>query len=380
MLNAILAIACLTGSILLIAGMLYKAVRISIERRGVDNQKRNLLQLFDKITESKAVSGPLTLISANKDLWINKYKCKILELSEAGINLKQLYFLKLVSFILFSSITLITSVSNTAYQTKIIIQTASNSDGISISTSQVLDKSRYKLYKETLKYINIKKFEHSSKSVQQIMAEDALVESLNTSDTKVLKEKSEWFVDVWRQANSLETFKPQSVILIFLSLYFPEIYFLLKWLVKGAMYKREIIKLEYVFELLSKVDGIKTQDIVNQLEKSSKTYSKYLSEFSLLFRYDKNRAFKYLQNRNIKSLSKMANILEIYSLIDKTTAVQILEREIMERDEALIMTADEAVDFVDMAAFLSIVPLVYELAKLMLNPMLDIVYKAFEFV
>ncbi len=380
MLNVLLAIACLTGSILLIAGVLFKAVRISIEKKGVDKQKRNFLNIFDKITESKIISGPLTLISRNKDLWINKYKCKILELSEAGINLKQLYFLKLVSFMLFSTITLIICFSNTSYQSKIIIQTASDSDGIFISTSQILDKSRYKLYKQTLKHINIKKFEHSSKSVQQSMAEDALAESLNTSDTKVLKDKAEWFVNVWQRTNSLEIFKPKDITLVFLSLFFPEIYFLLKWLVKGAVYKREIIKLEYVFELLSKVDGIKTQDIINQLEKSSKIYSKYLSEFSHLFKYDKNRAFKYLKNKNIKSLSRMANILEIYSLTDKTTAVQILEREIMERDEALIMTADETVDFVDMAAFLSIVPLVYELAKLMLNPMLDIVYKAFQFV
>ena len=76
----------------------------------------------------------------------------------------------------------------------------------------------------------------------------------------------------------------------------------------------------------------------------------------------------------------MANILEIYTLSDREIALQVLEREVMERDEAIIITADETIDFIDLVAFMSIVPLVYELARLMLNPMLEVVYKAFEFI
>jgi hypothetical protein len=52
----------------------------------------------------------------------------------------------------------------------------------------------------------------------------------------------------------------------------------------------------------------------------------------------------------------------------------------MERDESLLITSEESIDFVDLVAFLSIAPLVYELARLMLSPMLDIIYKAFEFI
>lgn len=138
--------------------------------------------------------------------------------------------------------------------------------------------------------------------------------------------------------------------------------------------------LEYIFGLLARVDGIKTLDIIHQLEKSSKVYAKYLHEFAAIFQYDKKRGFDYLKTRNIKSLSKMANVLEIYSLSDKEIALQVLEREVMERDESIIITADETIDLIDLVAFLSIVPLVYELARLMLNPMLDVVYKAFEFI
>ncbi len=61
-------------------------------------------------------------------------------------------------------------------------------------------------------------------------------------------------------------------------------------------------------------------------------------------------------------------------------AIQILDRETMERDEQMIITAEESIDFIDLVAFLCIVPIVYELARLMLDPMLNMVYKAFDFV
>jgi hypothetical protein len=212
------------------------------------------------------------------------------------------------------------------------------------------------------------------------IVKEAISESLKTSDKYLIDKKTAWFIKTWIEAGNVKVINYYGIIIILLSLFFPELLMIMRWLLRGCIYKKEIIKLEYIFELLARVDGIKTLDIIYELEKSSKIYSNYLHEFATMYQYDKQSGFDYLKNRNIKSLSKMVNVLEIYSLADKELALEILEREVMERDESIIITADETIDFIDLVAFLSIVPLVYELARLMLNPMLDIVYKAFEFI
>ncbi|HEY5586476.1 MAG TPA: hypothetical protein VIK78_18540 [Ruminiclostridium sp.] len=224
------------------------------------------------------------------------------------------------------------------------------------------------------------KLSNTSDTDKYHLVGEAMAECLNSSDNQLLEEKTEWFIKTWGQLQKVRVFKYYHILIILLALFLPEFLLILRWLLRGCVYKKEIIMLEYIFGLLARVDGIKTLDIIHQLEKSSKVYAKYLHEFAAIFQYDKKRGFDYLKTRNIKSLSKMANVLEIYSLSDKEIALQVLEREVMERDESIIITADETIDLIDLVAFLSIVPLVYELARLMLNPMLDVVYKAFEFI
>ncbi len=379
MIKGLMIFAALLGILLIASGVLYNAVRPSVYIEREKEGKPPLLFLLERVTKHKIISAPLNFISKNKKTLVNRYLTKILELSEAGISLSQFYFLKFLCLLFFTGLFLAILYSNTAYQAKIIVET-SGSDQILFGRSETVDHTKYQLYKQILENIDSRKLSGSIYSEKYNMVEDVIAEQLNTSDRHLLDEKTKWFLDTWQKVKLIETFHLKHLIAMIPSSFIPDMFFIISWLIKGSVYKREIIKLEYVFELLSKVEGIKTLDIINQLERSSKIYSKFFREFSHLFKYDKVKAFNFLKNRNIKSLTKIANILEIYSRTDKEIALQILEREIIERDEAIIMTADETVDFIDLAAFLSIVPLVYELARLMLDPMLDIVYKAFDYI
>lgn len=379
MIKGLMIFAALLGILLIASGVLYKAVRPSVYIEREKEGKTPLLFLLERVTKHKIISAPLNFISKNKKTLVNRYLTKILELSEAGISLSQFYFLKFLCLLFFTGLFLAILYSNTAYQAKIIVE-MSGSDQILFGRSDTVDHTKYQLYKQILENIDSRKLSGSIYSEKYNMVEDVIAEQLNTSDRHLLDEKTKWFLDTWQKVKLIETFHLKHFIAMIPSSFIPDMFFIISWLIKGSVYKREIIKLEYVFELLSKVEGIKTLDIINQLERSSKIYSKFFREFSHLFKYDKVKAFNFLKNRNIKSLTKIANILEIYSRTDKEIALQILEREIIERDEAIIMTADETVDFIDLAAFLSIVPLVYELARLMLDPMLDIVYKAFDYI
>jgi|GEM_PF-2886034 len=379
MLKQIMCFLSLAGTALIISGLLIKSAGSSGTAKRIKNNVITFQELLHRVTEYKVIAVPLNFISKDKKIWTNKYLSRLLELSEAGIDLKQAYFIKLLCLAAGTVLLLTVSYSNMCYKTKVLIE----STDIGTSMTNILntvDKSKYEFYNQIHKKNDIDLLLEKEYEEQYTMIEEIVTECLQTSDDRLVTEVTEWFIDTWYRTRQIKFFHREYILIISGFFFIPDLYFILSWLIKGSVYKREIIKLEYVFELLAGVDGVKTLDIINQLEKASKIYSKYFLEFSHLFKYDKNRAFKYLKSRNIKSLVKMANILEIYSLTSKDIAKQVLEREVIERDEEIMMTADETVDFIDLVAFLSIVPLIYELAMLMLNPMLDIVYKAFDYI
>ncbi len=376
-LTVVLLIAA--GVILLILGLGYKTLKISEKLRGKSGDTITLPHILERMTSGKIIRKPLDLLAGNK-LLPNKFQARILELSEAGISLQQLYFLKIICFVLCAAFIFIMGYSNFSYKTKVIIETSGTGANVFYDRGTP-DGSKYELFTQILGRVKAGgKFDREGYQEKYALAEQAAAEYLNTSDQQVLKENTEWFLNTLEDVKSLKMISFSNIIIIFFSFLIPEAVLIIRWVIRGSVYKREIIKLEYIFELLARVEGIKTLDIIYELEKSSGIYSKYFHEFSQLFKYDKKRAFGYLRSRNIKSLSNMANILEVYSLSDRETALQIMERGVMERDEAMIMTADETMDFVDLVAFLSIAPLVYELARLLLDPMLDMIYKAFEFM
>ncbi|HEX2925919.1 MAG TPA: hypothetical protein VHP38_06630 [Ruminiclostridium sp.] len=362
------------GIFTLFCGLNFRAIRV-LKKSGTNS----VAAIIEKIESNILVKKTLDVITGNRDIWFNRLEGRILELSEVGIELGRLYLIKLIC-LLFCTISLFTvRYTNVGYEKKLIIQDSSGNAPIFYSQVRP-DESQYRFYNLILSRAGQSNLEKADAAARQQIVGEQVAVALDSADSQLIDQKTKWFVDKWLEIQKVKFLKPQDLFIILISLFLPDMFLILSWLVKGALYKKEIIKLEYIFELLAGIEGIKTLDIIHELEKCSKPYSRWLRQFAAIFRYDKRRGFEYLKNKNINSLSKFTDIMEIYSLSDKEVALQILEREVMERDEAIIMVADETLDFIDLIAFMSIVPLVYELARLMLNPMLDIVYKAFEFI
>lgn len=373
--DIILNIIIIIGICFLIMGVGYQALKLPKDTR----RKITLNYIVDNLVECKILKPAFDLITRNKTSFINSAGQKLLELSESAINLQKLYFIKTVCLVTCAVVALAISYTNAGYEIKQIVGAPGTRDYVNNQETSY-DESRYKLFSKVMSDIGENKFSKSSESIKYNLVQAEIAEQLNTTDKQIINEYTDWFLDKWNRIKDIKVFRIYHIWTFLISFFLPEIFLIFRWLLRGSVYKKEIIKLEYIFELLARIDGVKTIDIIEQMEKSSKIYSKCLNDFSKIFKYDKRKGFDYLHNKKIKSLSKLSEILEVYSLTDKEIALQILEREVIERDEAMIMTADETVDFIDLVAFLSIVPLVYELVMLMLRPMLDVVYKAFEFI
>lgn len=171
------------------------------------------------------------------------------------------------------------------------------------------------------------------------------------------------------------------ISIVLVSFWIPEIYFMLKRLLMNSRCKGEIMKLESLFELLGGMGSIKTVDILKEMSKVSKVYKGHLQECYEKYLIDKEIALENLRNSvKVARFRKLVDFLRIYALIDKTAAVEMLEKNRIQRDEEMLLTADEDVDMMDIIAFVSIIPIVIQITELLLKPMMNTVINAFSFM
>jgi hypothetical protein len=381
MAKIILVSIVITGLIAIISGIHLKpaAISKSTKSKTVKMPDRKISEVLEYITDKKIIKLLLNLLTRNKNICINRFATWTLEVSEVRINLQQFYLLKISCSLVCILLVVLVNYSNTNYQIKKLVLSADSEKSFS-RQENADDESKYILYRQIVEEVGKNVLLKAEEAQRYNIVKEAMTERLKTSDNYLIEEETNWFIKTWKEVDNISAKNYRGSIIILLSPFMPEILLIVIWLIRGCVYRREIIKLEYIFELLATIDGIKTSDIIYELENSSKIYSKYLQEFRIIFQYDKKNAFNFLKACRAKNLSRLAAILEIYSMSDRGLALQILDREVMERDESLLITSEESIDFVDLVAFLSIAPLVYELARLMLSPMLDIIYKAFEFI
>lgn len=381
MANIILVSIVITGLIAIILGIYLKPSAISkgTKSKTVKRTDRKISEVLEYITDRKIIKLGLNFLTRNKNICINRFATWTLEVSEVGINLQQFYLLKISCSLVCILLVFLINYSNTNYQIKKLVLSSDSEKTFSLQDNAD-DESKYILYRQIVEEVGKSVLLDADEAQRYHIVKEVMAERLKTSDDNLIEEKTNWFIKTWKEVKNMPAKNYRGSMSILLSPFMPEILLIVIWLIRGCVYRREIIKLEYIFELLATIEGIKTSDIIFELENCSKIYSKYLQEFRIIFQYDKKNAFDFLKACRAKNLSRLAAILEIYSMSDREIALQILDREVMERDESLIITSEETIDFVDLVAFLSIAPLVYELARLMLSPMLDIIYKAFEFI
>ena len=373
----VMLIAIGAAVIMILVGLAVKPYKLnkglSIDKSGI---KMTMLQQTADICTNLPLVGKIAKwLTDNRNNPMIKMSNKLLERSEVTLSLYQLYVIKLTSIVLAFLVIISINFTNLQYQKNYIIQGSTAALQMDVSETNVISKlepsSRKMLYEDILIIT-----QHNNSA--SITAEIARILGVDNNTALVYED---WYKQVKIGVDSLKVLKLSDLILLLIASFGWDLLLLIIWVLRGYARKQEIIRLEYVFQQLSNVEGVRTTEVIQELVAASKVYKKQLSNFYQIFISDKRRAFIELKGLGENtSLCKLAEVLEIYSLNDHQVAMEILDRAILERDEAALITAEETLDFVDIFAFISIAPLVYEIARLMLSPMLELIYKAFEYM
>lgn len=373
----VMLIAIGVAMIMILVGMAIRPYKLnkglSIDKSGI--KMTMLQQIAEKCTNLPLVGKIAKWLTDNRSNPMIKMSNKLLELSEVTLSLYQLYVIKITSIVLAFLVIISINFTNIQYQKDYIIQGSTAALQMGVPEANVISKlepkSRKILYEDILIIA-----QHNNTA--SLRAEIVRILGVDNNTALVYED---WYKQVKIGVDSLKILNSGDFILLLIASFGWDLLLIIIWVLRGYARKQEIIRLEYVFQQLSNVEGVRTTEIIQELVAASKVYKKQLSNFYQIFISDKRRAFIELKGVGENtSLCKLAEVLEIYSLNDHQVALEILDRAILERDEAALITAEETLDFVDIFAFISIAPLVYEIARLMLSPMLELIYKAFEYM
>lgn len=374
--NHLRTILLLIGIATIITGLIY---RLFPKQKGSRYQK--IPDKINNLASSKFLKPILSTISGNETSFIHKTAAKLMARSESSISVHGLFLTKLASLILITILVIGIRYTNMELTKQAII--ARPSTAINIFTGQAAAdyKRNVELYFSVLKSIGKENLQKLDDVKILESAQRVLPEILKTSDSVTVNEQADIFLETFRKVTSIPLLDYWSLLLIIFSFWLPEAFLLAKRLLLTSMYRKEVIKLENIFELLGSVRGIKTFDILKEMAKASNIYRKHLILCMEQFKTEKEEALESLKSsvRNTR-FAKLVDVMRVFSLTDRKLALQILERNRFEQEEDMLITADEDVDAVDLIAFISIVPVVWLLINLLLKPMLDTIFEVFKYV
>jgi len=375
-LNQLITIFMLAGVATIITGLIY---RLFPKQKG-----SRYLSIPDKINilaSSKLLKTVLSTFSGNETGFFNRTAARLLSRSESTLSVHGLFLTKLASLILVAAMVIGIRYTNMELTKQAII--ARPSTAISIFTGQAsADYTRnVELYFSVLKSIGKENLQRLDDVKILESAQRVLPDIIKTSDPGIVKEHAEMFLETFRKVSNIPLLDYWSLLVILFSFWIPEAYLLSKRLLLTSMYRKEVIKLENIFELLGSVRGIKTFDILKEMAKASSIYRKHLTLCMEQFKTEKEEALESLKS-SVRStrFAKLVDVIRVFSLTDRKLALQILERNRFEQEEYMLITAEEDVDAVDLIAFISIVPVVWLLINLLLKPMLDTIFEVFNYV
>lgn len=374
--NVAILLAVILGYVLLLYGLLYS----KYPRRGWFLKLKGQLNL-ESVTNSRPMKLVFDFLTRNKNGRIYKTSHRIITRSETGISVRSLYLLKILS--LFTVAVLIILVRYTNNDVTRLSIIAKPFDTFSLFQEVNTGDFNYNiaLYNAVVKRIGEDKLEKLGIEDRISEVKKVLPELGRKNGREWVDEKSLAIVKAFTAAKSIRLIDWKTVVIILVSFWLPEIILLLKRILLGNLYRKEVIKLENIFELLGSIRDFKTISIISEMAKSSKVYRKHLDRCLELFKTEKELALESLKVSVKNSrFSRLVDVLRIYSMTDKNLAMQILERNRLEKEEEVFLTAEEDIDLVDLVAFVSIVPILLELANLLMKPMLDVIYEAFKFI
>ena len=365
-----------TGLVIILIGLAYK-----LYPKQKNIRELRILDRINNLAASKSLKPVLDFLTGNKIGLFYKLASKMLARAESSFSVQALYLAKFLSLILVAMLVFCVRYTNMDITRQAIIARPSSS--VSIFTGQAaVDYTRnVELYTAILKKIGDKNLKKMDDDKILENAKKILPQILKTSDHNTIEEQSAIFLSTYRKVLSISLIDYWSILSIIFSFWFPETFLLTKRLLLTSMYRKEVIKLENVFELLGSVQGIKTFDILKEMAKASSIYKKHLNHCMEQFKTEKEEALELLKaNVHSTRFARLVDVIRVFSMTDRKLALQILERNRFEQEEDMLITAEEDVDTVDLIAFISIVPVVWLLINLLLKPMLDTIYEVFKYV
>lgn len=336
---------------------------------------------LETVCEIKPFSWIIGLLTSNKGSSFYRYCERVVKGSEAGISVRVLLLLKVLSLSVVVVLAPTVRYTNLEVMKTSIIARSSETFSFFPGASDTDYRYNLSLYQAVLKKVGEKSFKGLSSPAQMAAVRKVMRELVRTGNEEAVEERSRTFLRTYTAVNNIRLLDWFTLLVILASFWLPDGILLIRRLLLGSRYKSELIKLENIMELLGSIPGFKTIRILEEMSRASRLFQKQLEQCRLLFKTEKELALETLRKSiRYSRLASLVDVLRIYSMTDKQLALQILERNRLEKEEEALLTAEEDVDAADIIAFISIVPVLLELANLLMKPMLDMIYEAFKYV
>ncbi len=342
------------------------------------------LHLKDKniltaILESKLVNNILSIFERNKKGVLYRTSKTIIDYTETDISIKKLFFYKIISIIMvFICVVVVRYTNLNALRQNIIAKPAQR-----YSVFDVGGESDYQyninLYNTVVQNIGRDALRNSNDDEKRAAIKKILPPLMNTTNPETLNNRTEILVDTINRVNGVHLFDWKIILLLILSIWIPELILMLKKLFLTSLYRKEVIRMENIFELLGNIPEIKTSQIIEEMRNTTRAYKKHLNLCLEQYSQDKKIALETMKNSVKNSrFSSLVDALRVFSLVDRKTAMTILTRNKKDKEEDSLLLSEEDIEMSDIIALLSITPIVYEILNLLLKPMVDMSFQAFK--
>jgi len=372
----ILYISILAGLALLLAGLLIRVYPVRLQFHNLIKHMR-----VNTLASGMPFKPILDFFTRNRSGYLYKLEKRIIDRAESTLTVQSLYLIKAATFVLVLLLVLLVRYTNLGVMKQAIISRPADTVNFFTGTAAADYKRNADLYMQVLKKIGQDALKQMDDDAILQKARSILPGILKNSSTDTVNEQAKVFLAAYRKTSSIPLMDTQSIIIILVSFWLPELVLISKRLLLVNLYRKEVVKLENILELLGTVQGIKTIDILKEMAKASRIYRKHLNRCVEQFKVEKEAALESVRGSiHNTRFARLVDVIRVFSLTDRKLAMQILERNRLEQEEEMLITAQEDIDAVDLVAFLSIIPVVYLLINLLLKPMLDTIFEVFKYV
>ncbi len=173
------------GVLAVFCGLSFKVIKIP-----KDTKRKNITKVIESVEENIFIKKFLNILTKNRDLWLNRFEVRVLELSEIGISLKRLYLVKILCFLLCIIALSAVRYTNMVYEQRFVIENTEKEDSLFYSP-QSQDNQQYHFYRTVLSKAGKDVLENSEDTELYHLVQEKVAETLTSSDKQEIDEKTE---------------------------------------------------------------------------------------------------------------------------------------------------------------------------------------------